>query len=144
VTHEHFIVKIPDGMDIQRAAPLLCTGITLWDPICYHGLVDGPKKVVGVAGLGGLGTTLRNLQYSCAHFQLRFAHDLLTTLGTMGVKFASTLGHKVVAISTSANKEAMAKEKGATGFVVTKDPESLKANAGTMISFSIPSLPITM
>jgi uncharacterized zinc-type alcohol dehydrogenase-like protein len=50
----------------------------------------------------------------------------------MGVKFASTLGHKVVAISTSANKEAMAKEKGATGFVVTTDPYSLKANAGTM------------
>jgi uncharacterized zinc-type alcohol dehydrogenase-like protein len=50
----------------------------------------------------------------------------------MGVKFASTLGHKVIAISTSANKEAMAKEKGATGFVVTKDPSSLQANAGTM------------
>ncbi|KAL3794934.1 hypothetical protein HJC23_004311 [Cyclotella cryptica] len=106
VTHEHFVVKIPEGMDIQRAAPILCAGITLWDPIRYHGLVDGPKKVVGVCGLGGL--------------------------GTMGVKIASALGHKVVAISTSASKESMAKEKGATGFVVTKSEESLKANAGTM------------
>ena len=50
----------------------------------------------------------------------------------MGVKIASTLGHKVIAISTSPNKEAMAKEKGATGFVVTKDPDSLAANAATM------------
>ena len=49
----------------------------------------------------------------------------------MGVKIASTLGHKVIAISTSPNKEAMAKEKGATGFVV-KDPDSLAANAATM------------
>lgn len=55
VTHEHFIIKIPEGMDIQRTAPILCAGITLWDPIRYHGLVDGPKKVVGLAGLGGLG-----------------------------------------------------------------------------------------
>lgn len=50
----------------------------------------------------------------------------------MGIKLASTLGHKVIAISTSPNKEAMAKEKGATGFVVTKDPESMAANAATM------------
>jgi uncharacterized zinc-type alcohol dehydrogenase-like protein len=55
VTHEHFIIKIPEGMDLQRASPILCAGITLWDPMRYHGLVDGPKKVVGVAGLGGLG-----------------------------------------------------------------------------------------
>jgi D-arabinose 1-dehydrogenase-like Zn-dependent alcohol dehydrogenase len=75
VTHEHFIVKIPDGMGIQRAAPILCAGITLWDPIRYHGLVDGPKKVVGVAGLGGLGTTLRTYNI----FALIFNYDLLMT-----------------------------------------------------------------
>ena len=55
VTHEHFVVRIPEGMDLMKTAPILCAGITLWDPIRYHGLVDGPKKVVGVAGLGGLG-----------------------------------------------------------------------------------------
>jgi uncharacterized zinc-type alcohol dehydrogenase-like protein len=47
-------------------------------------------------------------------------------LGTMGVKIARALGHDVVAISTSAKKEAMAKEKGATHFVVSTDPESLE------------------
>ena len=46
----------------------------------------------------------------------------------MGIKLAKALGHNCVAISTSTNKEALAKEKGADAFVVSKDPESIKAN----------------
>ena len=45
----------------------------------------------------------------------------------MGIKLAKALGNKVVAISTSANKEKIAKEKGADIFVASKDPESVKA-----------------
>jgi uncharacterized zinc-type alcohol dehydrogenase-like protein len=48
----------------------------------------------------------------------------------MGVKIAAALGHTVVAISTSANKEKIALEKGAHHFVVSSDPESIKAQAG--------------
>jgi uncharacterized zinc-type alcohol dehydrogenase-like protein len=48
----------------------------------------------------------------------------------MGIKLAAALGHTVVAISTSANKEKVAKEKGAHHFVVSSDPESVKALAG--------------
>jgi len=51
-------------------------------------------------------------------------------LGTMGIKLAKALGHRVVAISTSANKEIMAREKGADGFVVSSDPDSIKAETG--------------
>ena len=47
----------------------------------------------------------------------------------MGIKLAKAFGNNVMAISTSANKEAMAKEKGATMFACSKDPESMKANA---------------
>ena len=51
-------------------------------------------------------------------------------MGTMGIKLAKALGNDVMAISTSANKEQLAKEKGATMFACSKDPESMKAHAG--------------
>jgi uncharacterized zinc-type alcohol dehydrogenase-like protein len=53
-------------------------------------------------------------------------------LGTMGIKLAKALGHRVVAISTSPSKEAMAKEKGADVFVVSKDPESMKTETANI------------
>ncbi len=37
VTHEHFIVKIPDGMDLEKASPILCAGITMYSPLRYWG-----------------------------------------------------------------------------------------------------------
>lgn len=49
-------------------------------------------------------------------------------LGTMGIKLAKAMGHKVFAISTSPNKEKMAKEKGADEFVVSSDPKSMTSN----------------
>ena len=51
-------------------------------------------------------------------------------LGTMGVKLSKALGHDVVAILTSPAKEQIAMEKGATYFVVSKDPESIAKCAG--------------
>lgn len=56
--------------------------------------------VVGVVGIGGL--------------------------GTMGLKIAKALGHEVVAISSNPNKEKICKEKGADHFVVASDPDSVK------------------
>jgi len=47
----------------------------------------------------------------------------------MGIKIAKALGHTVMAISTSANKEQMAMEKGADLFCVSKDEESMKKHA---------------
>lgn len=82
----------------------MCAGITMYEPLCYYGMKEKKNQTVGIVGLGGL--------------------------GTMGVKLAKALGHTVMVISTSANKEAMAKEKGADIFCVSTDPESLKANTG--------------
>lgn len=96
-------------MDLEVVGPVLCAGITLYDPLVHWGAVENSGKkqmTIGVAGIGGL--------------------------GTMGVKLANALGHKVVAISTSTAKEQMAREKGASGFCVSKDPESMKAHAGTI------------
>jgi len=86
-------------MDLDKTAPILCAGITMYSPLKHWGYTTGEKRTVGVVGIGGL--------------------------GTMGVKIAKALGHRVVAISTSANKENLAKEKGADLFVVSSDSKSV-------------------
>ena len=86
---------------MDKTSPILCAGITMYSPLNYYGCKNG-GKTVGIIGVGGL--------------------------GTMGLKLAKAMGNKVVAISTSNKKEAMAKEKGADVFVTSKDPESIKAN----------------
>jgi uncharacterized zinc-type alcohol dehydrogenase-like protein len=95
-------------MALEKVGPVLCAGITLYDPLIHWGAEqaakEGRKMTIGVAGIGGL--------------------------GTMGIKLANAMGHRVVAISTSTAKQQMAKEKGATDFCVSKDPESMKAFAG--------------
>ena len=53
-------------------------------------------------------------------------------LGTMGIKLAKAMKHRVVAISTSANKKELAFQKGADAFVVSTDPESMKTEAGKL------------
>jgi uncharacterized zinc-type alcohol dehydrogenase-like protein len=90
---------------MDKVGPILCAGITLFDPMIHWGAMK-KKMTIGVIGVGGL--------------------------GTMGIKLARAYGHHVVAVSTSPNKEAMAKEKGADTFVVSKDPKSMEANAGTI------------
>ncbi|CAJ1412444.1 unnamed protein product, partial [Effrenium voratum] len=53
VVDENYVCKIPDGMDLAGATPLLCAGITVYSPMIHFGLKPGMK--LAVAGLGGLG-----------------------------------------------------------------------------------------
>ena len=53
VTREHFVVKIPASLDLQRAAPLLYAGVTTYSAQVADNV--GPGTKVGVAGIGGLG-----------------------------------------------------------------------------------------
>lgn len=80
---ERFAVKIPDTIPIDKAGPIMCAGITLYDPLKYWGATSGKKMTVGIVGIGGL--------------------------GTMGLKLAKALGHTVVAVSSSPNKAEIAK-----------------------------------
>ena len=91
VVHERFAVKIPEGAPMEKVAPLFCAGITVYDPMRQWGATKGIPMCIGVAGIGGL--------------------------GTMGIKLAKSLGHRVVAISHNENKTNMAKFKGADSFV---------------------------
>lgn len=93
-------MKIPDAIPLKKAAPLLCAGITLYDPLRHWGATKGDKMVIGVIGVGGL--------------------------GTMGIKLSKALGHTVVAVSRSKDKEKMAKEKGADHYIATSDPKSIE------------------
>ena len=104
VVHEDYVIKIPDTMQLDKAAPILCAGITMYSPLIHWDANKG-GLTVGVIGVGGL--------------------------GTMGIKLAKAMGNKVVAISTSDKKKESATAKGADVFVVSKDPEQIKANAFT-------------
>jgi alcohol/geraniol dehydrogenase (NADP+) len=97
-----FVVAIPEGMDSERTAPLLCGGVTVYNPIRTHGI--NPASRVGIVGIGGLG-----------HMALQFAH---------------AFGAEVTAFSTSPAKEADARSLGAEHFVNTRETKTLKKLAG--------------
>ncbi|XP_008236540.1 PREDICTED: probable mannitol dehydrogenase isoform X2 [Prunus mume] len=106
VADEHFVVRIPDNLPLDGAAPLLCAGVTTYSPLRYYGL-DKPGMHVGVVGVGGL--------------------------GHMAVKFAKAMGVKVTVISTSPNKKKEAIENlGADSFLVSRDDGQMQAAMGTM------------
>lgn len=60
---EDFALRIPDGIALDVAAPLLCAGITLYSPLRHW--QAGPGKKVAIVGLGGLG-----------HMGVKIAHAL--------------------------------------------------------------------
>ena len=103
VVHEDFVLHISDKLNLAAAAPLLCAGITTYSPLRHWKVGKGHK--LAVLGLGGL--------------------------GHMAVKFGVAFGAEVTVLSTSPNKEADAKKLGAHKFVVTSDPEQVKAVKGT-------------
>jgi len=48
------LVKIPSDYPLEKAAPVLCAGVTLFDPLKHWGALKGGLKI-GIIGLGGLG-----------------------------------------------------------------------------------------
>jgi len=102
VVDERFVLKISEKLAPEKAAPLLCAGITTYSPLRYWKVGKGHK--FAVIGLGGL--------------------------GHMAVKFAVSFGADVTVLSTHASKQADAVALGAHNFVVTTDEEQLKSVAG--------------
>jgi propanol-preferring alcohol dehydrogenase len=86
-----FTHRIPDGLDLVDAAPLLCAGITVFSPLRRAGNLAG--KTVAIAGIGGL--------------------------GHLGVRMASAMGAHVVAITRGEGKKEMAHELGAHDVIVS-------------------------
>ncbi|KAH9664264.1 putative cinnamyl alcohol dehydrogenase 6 [Citrus sinensis] len=106
VANERYIVRFPDSMPLDAAAPLLCAGITVYSPLKYFGLAEQGKHV-GIVGLGGL--------------------------GHVAVKFAKAFGAKVTVISTSPSKKTEVLEHlGADSFLNSRDPDQLQGAMGTL------------
>jgi len=98
-----FVIPVPDELESEQAAPLLCGGITVYTPMRKHGI--NPSSRVGVVGIGGL--------------------------GHLAIQFARVFGAEVTAFSTSAAKEDEARKLGALRFVNTRESKAMKEVAGT-------------
>ncbi|MET8812452.1 NAD(P)-dependent alcohol dehydrogenase [Streptomyces sp. NPDC004549] len=103
VVNEDFVVRVPDGLSLDVAAPLLCAGITTYSPLRHWGA--GPGKKVAVVGLGGL--------------------------GHVAVKIAHALGAEVTVLSQSLRKQDDGLRLGADHYYATGDPKTFEELAGT-------------
>ncbi|MET8568547.1 NAD(P)-dependent alcohol dehydrogenase [Streptomyces sp. NPDC004783] len=103
VVDEAFVLRIPDGIALDEAAPLLCAGITTYSPLRHWNA--GPGKKVAVVGLGGL--------------------------GHMGVKLAHAMGAEVTVLSQSLRKREDGLKLGADHYYATSDPATFEQLAGT-------------
>ncbi|WP_110685973.1 NAD(P)-dependent alcohol dehydrogenase [Salinicola aestuarinus] len=113
VVSERFVVRMPDGIDLKSAAPILCAGITTYSPLKHYGLKPGHK--VGVIGMGGL--------------------------GHMGVKLAKALGAEVTLFTRSESKKAEAKKQGADHVVISTNDDEMEAIAETF-DFMLDTVPV--
>ena len=100
VVKESFVLRIPEALDIQAAAPILCAGVTTYSPLKYWKV--GPGSSVAVVGIGGL--------------------------GHMAVQIARALGATVTAITQSKDKQADAEQLGAHEVLISSDTKAMEAH----------------
>jgi alcohol dehydrogenase (NADP+) len=103
VVDENYVLRIPDSLPLDAAAPLLCAGITLYSPLRHWNA--GPGTRVAVVGLGGL--------------------------GHMGVKLAHAMGATVTVLSQSLKKMEDGLRLGADEYYATSDPATFEKLAGS-------------
>ncbi len=98
VVTEHFVVRIPEALPFDAAAPLLCAGITVYSPLRHW--QAGPGTGVAVVGMGGL--------------------------GHMAVKIAHALGAEVTVLSQTLSKETDGLRLGADHYYATGNTATFK------------------
>ena len=103
VVQENFVLSIPDSIELDAAAPLLCAGITTYSPLNHWGA--GPGKKVAVIGMGGL--------------------------GHMAVQIAHAMGAEVTVLSRTLNKKEDGLQLGASHYYATSDLETFEKLAGS-------------
>jgi uncharacterized zinc-type alcohol dehydrogenase-like protein len=142
VVDERFVLSIPDGIALAKAAPLFCAGITMFSPLRHW--QAGPGRRVGVIGFGGL--------------------------GHVGVQIARALGAHTTAFDLSSAKRDDALRLGADTFrlagdisgasdlagsfdlIISTVPASIELDAwlallardGTLVCLSIPQKPLSV
>ncbi len=103
-TDYRFAFPIPDNLDSENAAPLLCAGITVYSPLKQYGVRHHHR--VGVVGIGGL--------------------------GHVALQFARAMGCEVTAFSSTPEKEPEARAFGADHFVNVNDKQAMKISSGKL------------
>jgi alcohol dehydrogenase (NADP+) len=103
VVDEDFVLRMPESIPFEKAAPLLCAGITTYSPLRHW--AAGPGKKVAIVGLGGL--------------------------GHMGVKIAHALGAEVTVLSQTLRKKDDGLALGADHYYATSDPATFENLANT-------------
>jgi uncharacterized zinc-type alcohol dehydrogenase-like protein len=104
VAHENFVYRRPSNLDPAGVAPLMCAGVTVWEPLVAAGVGQGTR--LGVVGLGGL--------------------------GHLAVRLGRALGAHVTVFTTTPSKAADAAALGAQAAVLSTDPEAMAAQRGRL------------
>jgi uncharacterized zinc-type alcohol dehydrogenase-like protein len=113
VVHEYFVLKIPDTMPLEKAAPLLCSGVTTWSPLRHWDV--GPGQTVGIAGIGGL--------------------------GHVAIQLAKARGaDKVIGLTTTPEKKQAALALGADEVVDMTDPDQVSEHEAS-VDFLLSTIP---
>lgn len=102
VVDADFVLRVPESIPYEAAAPLLCAGITTYSPLRHWNVGEGTR--VAVVGMGGL--------------------------GHMAVKIAAAMGAEVTVLSQSLSKQDDSLRYGAVAHHATKDPETFETLAG--------------
>ncbi len=102
--HWSWAIPLPEGTDLSKAGPLLCGGITVFNPIIMAGVK--PTDRVGVIGIGGL--------------------------GHMAVKFLNKWGCEVTAFSSNPDKKESILKMGAHRVVNSREPGAMKEIQGKL------------
>jgi uncharacterized zinc-type alcohol dehydrogenase-like protein len=112
VAHQDYVLTIPPTLDIAKAAPILCAGITTYSPLNHWGVKAGHR--VGIVGIGGL--------------------------GHMAVMIAKAMGATVVAITTKEEKREDALALGADEVIVSENKKEMEA-AEISLDFILVTIP---
>ncbi|QQX77090.1 MULTISPECIES: NAD(P)-dependent alcohol dehydrogenase [Aequorivita] len=102
--HWSWSIPLPDAIDMSKAGPLFCGGITVFNPILLAGVK--PTDKVGVIGIGGL--------------------------GHMAIKFLKHWGCEVIAFSSNPNKKEEILKMGASRVINSKAPEEIESITGKL------------
>ena len=114
-SHWAWAIPLPEGIDMSKAGPLLCGGITVFNPIIAAGVL--PTDTVGVIGIGGL--------------------------GHLAVKFLKSWGCEVIAFSSNESKKEQILKMGATKVVNSRSKDDLKTVRG-QLDFIINTTNVTL
>lgn len=103
-TDFRFAFPIPESLESDNAAPLLCGGITVYSPMRHYNL--RPHERIGIIGIGGL--------------------------GHLALQFARAMGCEVTAFSSTPEKEAECRFFGAQHFIPVNDKSAMQKVKGSL------------